>query len=435
MFVEHFIASRVSGSAEKKSFSTVIIRIAIATIALSISVMILSSSVIYGFKTKISEKIFDFWGHIQITELYSSGSALLETTPMDYDPALIDSMLDIDGIQYEWPLSILGRETGMHTVKETRGGVKSVYRFVQYPAVMTTREDMEGLVFKGLSDDFSGAFFARYLVAGETIDFGSTDPERKILVSQTTANRLDLSPGDAVLINFIKEQRPKPMRFEVAGIYKTGLAEYDRRLAFLDLEHLQEVLGWSENEVSGLEVVIDDIDDLSILGQYINGEILPHDLVTRSVRQVAANIFDWLELQNINEVIIMSLMLLVCIINMITALLILILERTHMIGVLKALGSANWQIRKIFIRQAGYILFYGLFIGNVVGLVLCMVQRYFQIVKLREEDYYLAFAPIEFNISMIVLVNLGTVVITMLFLIIPSYYISKVSPTKALRFN
>jgi lipoprotein-releasing system permease protein len=221
----------------------------------------------------------------------------------------------------------------------------------------------------------------------------------------------------------------------VKGIYKTGLAEYDKKIAVLDMAHLQEVLDWTAGEVSGMEVVLDDIDDLMIMNEYLNQEILPTHLYTRSIRQVASSIFDWLDLQDINEVIILGLMLLVCVINMITALLILILERTHMIGVLKALGSTNWQVRKIFIRQAGHILLKGLFIGNLVGLILCALQRQFQFIRLREEDYYLAVAPIDFDATTILLINGGTFIITILFLILPSYFISRILPTRALRFN
>ncbi|MCB0670135.1 MAG: ABC transporter permease [Saprospiraceae bacterium] len=409
-----------------------IIRIAIATIALSVSVMIVASAMIHGFKKEISQKIFDFGGHIQITEAFTN--PILEGTPMQYEAGLIDSIKEVKRVTYEWPLDILGFETNRYVRKRTRGGVKYVYRYIQYPAVLTTREDMEGLILKGVSDDFPGTFFDRYLQDGTGLSLNDS-LATEILVSQVTALRLHLSVGDRVNLYFIKEGPPRARRFTVTGIYKTGLAEYDKKFALIDMGHLQDILDWSPEEVTGIEVVLDDIDDLPIMNEYLNLEVLPTHLYTRSIRQVASSIFDWLDLQDINEVIILGLMLLVCVINMITALLILILERTHMIGVLKALGSTNWQIRKIFVRQAGHILLKGLAIGNLVGLGLCYLQKNFQFIKLREEDYYLAVAPIDFSVSTILIINLGTFIITILFLILPSYFISRILPTRALRFN
>ena len=432
MYFEQFIADRLAGTANGKSFSRIIIHIAIATIALSVSVMIVASAMIHGFKKEISQKIFDFWGHIQITEAFTN--PILEGTPMKYDLSLIDSIKSVHKIVYEWPVDILGYETNLEVTKRTHGGVKFAYRYIQYPAVLTTREEMEGLILKGISNDFPKTFFDRYIVTGSALA-NADSIKREILISQITANRLELESGDQVILYFIKEGKPQPRRFKVSGIYKTGLAEYDKKIAFLDMSHLQEVLDWSANEVTGMEVVLDDIDDLTIMNEYLNHEILPTHLYTRSIRQVATSIFDWLDLQDINEVIILGLMLLVCIINMITALLILILERTHMIGVLKALGSTNWQVRKIFIRQAGHILLKGLLIGNLVGLSLCVLQKQFQFIRLREEDYYLAVAPIDFDVTTILLINLGTFLITILFLILPSYFISRILPTRALRFN
>ncbi len=433
MYFERFIANRLSGSASGRSFSRVIIRLAIATISISVAVMIIASSMIHGFKKEISQKIFDFWGHIQITEAFTN--PILEGTPMQYQPDLIDSLLSVHQVLYEWPLDIFSIPTPLLTHRRTHGGVKFAYRYIQYPGVLTTREDMEGLILKGVSDDFPRTFFNRYVTEGSGLNIGDSLPDREILISQITANRLNLKQGDPVILYFIREGKPLPRRFTVTGIYKTGLAEYDRKVAFLDMVHLQEALDWSAPEISGIEVVLDDIYDLPVLNEYINQEVLPSHLYTRSIRQVASSIFDWLDLQDINEVIILGLMLLVCVINMITSLLILILERTHMIGVLKALGSTNWQVRKIFVRQAGYILVTGLLTGNLVGLTLCTLQKRFQFIRLREEDYYLSVAPIDFDLTTILVINLGTFIITILFLILPSYFISRILPTRALRFN
>ncbi len=431
MRVEQFIANRISGQQNAKAFSRLIIWIAIVSVALSATVMIVASSMVHGFKKEISQKIFDFWGHIQITEAFTNPA--VETTPMVFQEGLIDSLKDIKQISYEWPMEVFGKELSRTRKLRTHGGVKDAYQYIQYPAVITAKEDMEGIFIKGISEEYPLDFFTHYLTAGAGIDRSSSD--REIIISEMTADRLFLEVGDLILLNFIREGDLLPRRFKITGIYRTGLAEYDKNIAFADMADLQTVLGWSEREVSGIEVVLDDLADLDILNYYIYQEVLPADAYTRSIRQRAASIFDWLDLQDINEVIILGLMLLVCVVNMITALLILILERTHMIGVLKSLGARNWQVRKIFIRQAGYILGKGLLIGNVIGLSLCWLQKHFEFIKLREEDYYLAVAPIDFNISMILLINFGTLLVTILFLILPSYFISRISPTKAIRFS
>jgi len=433
MLLSHFIAARLRGSTNKQSFSHGIMQIAIGSVALSVAVMIIASAMINGFKKEISQKIFDFWGHIQITDAFTSH--VLESTPILNDPALIDSLLQIESIYYDWPLEVLGLRLAKSTTRQTSGGVKQAYPYIQYPGILSTNQDMEGLLLKGLADDFPVDFFARYLEEGEPVGAMKEGGQRPLVISRMTAQRMKLELGDAVRIHFIREGKPVPRRFDITGIYKTGLSEYDRKVAFLRIEHLQKVLGWSSDEVGGIEVVLDDIEDLDILDAYIYQEILPPDQYTQTIRQRATSIFDWLDLQNTNEAIILTLMLIVCIINMITALLILVLERVHMIGVLKALGSDNWQIRKIFIEQAAQIMLKGLLIGNALGITLCLLQKKFEFIKLREEDYYLAVAPIDINFWLILAINVGTLLISIVFLVFPSYFVSRITPTKAIRFS
>jgi lipoprotein-releasing system permease protein len=409
-----------------------IIRIAIVSVALSISVMIVASSMVHGFKKEISQKIFDFWGHIQITEAFTSSA--LETEPTIFPTGLVDSIKVIERVTYQWPIEFFGRSLDRTRELRTNGGIKYAYQYIQYPAVITTKDDMEGILIKGVSEDYPKAFFEDYLVEGNTLGYSSGE-DRDLIISSVTSDRLFLSVGDQIILHFVKEGNLIQRRFNVAGVYKTGLGEYDKKVAFANAEAIQEVLSWTTDQVSGIEVVLDDIEDLEILNFYLYQETLPPDIYTRSIRQRAASIFDWLELQNLNEVIILGLMMMVCVVNMITALLILIVERTQMIGVLKALGARNWQVRKVFIRQATNILVKGLLWGNVVGLGICLLQKKFEFVKLQEEDYYLSVAPIDFNLPMILLINFGTLLVTILFLILPSYFISRISPTKAIRFS
>jgi lipoprotein-releasing system permease protein len=246
---------------------------------------------------------------------------------------------------------------------------------------------------------------------------------------------LQLKVGDRFRFNYVQNQSEKPRRFTVTGIYKTGLEEYDKKFALVDIRQVQQLLGWKEDQVSGFEVFIDDLDDLEILSDYIYLEEIPGDMYAESIRSKYPAIFEWLALQDINEAVIIILMLVVGIINMITALMILILERTNMIGILKALGQTDWGIRKTFLFHAGHIILKGLLWGNILGIGFCILQKYTGLIQLSEENYYLSYAPIEINIWTILMLNIGAILVIMLFLIIPSVLVSRISPVKAIRFK
>lgn len=224
-------------------------------------------------------------------------------------------------------------------------------------------------------------------------------------------------------------------RFEVGGIYKTGLEDYDKRFALADIRVIQQLLGWDEDEVGGFEVFLDDLDDLDIYREYLLREVLPVELYAETIRDKDPAIFDWLDLQDINEAVILILMVIVSIINMITALLILILERTTMIGVLKALGASDWTVRKVFLYNAAVIISTGLLIGNILGFSLGALQDHFRVIRLSEADYYLSYAPICWDWPMLAALNAGTLLITLLALLIPSYLVSSVNPVRAIRFR
>jgi lipoprotein-releasing system permease protein len=434
MNLEYFIAQKVASSG-RKSFSRLIIRIAIAAVAISIAVMIVATSLIAGFKNQISEKIFGFWGHIHITKSDVNRS-LLESYPMDRDQTFYPTLDTVQQVRYLQPNSFLGWELP-HGVKENRteGGISHIQVFALQPGIIETKKEIEGIILKGIGQDFNWEFLNDYLVEGEPLSLPDTAISNEILISRQTADRLELKIGDRFIVYFVEKDEQLRRAFRIKGIYKTGLEEYDRKFALVDIRKIQQLLDWNENEVAGFEVFIDDIDDLEILTEYIYVEHLPNDLYAENIREKFPNIFEWLELQDINEIVILGLMLIVSIINMITALMILILERTSMIGVLKALGHTNWGIRKIFLYYAGYILLIGLFWGNLLGIGLCLLQEYFEIVKLSEADYYLSVAPVEINIWSILGINIMTMVVTLLFLIIPSYLVSRISPVRAIRFK
>ncbi|MEO1263002.1 MAG: FtsX-like permease family protein [Bacteroidota bacterium] len=433
MNLERFIAKRVAAS-NKRSFSGLIIKIAIAAVALSLAIMIITSAVIAGFKNQISEKIFGFWGHIHITSTYINRTTG-EAVPLDVNQSFYPSLTDIDKIGYYENASLFGYELPFEIEKETKGGVRHIQTFCLIPGIIKTKKEIEGIVLKGIADDFDWTFFERYLIDGERIAPSDSSSQRGIILSKQTADRLQLKVGDRFNFNYIKNKEALQRRFTVHGIYKTGLEEYDRKFALVNINQLQQLLGWQPDQVSGFEVFIDDLSDLEVLSDHIYIEEIPGEMYAESIRSKYPAIFEWLALQNINEVVIIILMLIVGLINMITALLILILERTNMIGIMKALGQTDWGIRKTFLYHAGMIIASGLLWGNLLGIGFCVLQKYTGIIQLSEENYYLSTAPVELNIWTILLLNAGAMLMIMLFLIIPSWLVTKISPVKAIRFK
>ena len=431
--VAYYIAKRVSGSG-RGSFSRLILRIAVAAVALSVCVMIVAAALITGFKQEISEKIFGFWGHIHITDTNALRS-FLEPAPVDKQQEFYPYLDTVDRVPYLDPTNIFGQESDTFRERITRGGVRHVQVFALKPGIIKSKEQIEGIILKGIGDDFDWTFFNDYLVTGEPLVLNEDRPSNGILISKYTADRLSVAVGDKFIVHFVQNNDQLRRAFQVKGIYSTGLQDYDSKTALVDIRKIQQLLGWTEDQVGGFEVFIDDLADLDALTDYIYYERIAGDLYATSIRNKFPTIFEWLELQNINEVVILSLMVVVSIINMITALMILILERTKMIGTLKALGGTDWTIRQIFLYYSAYILLLGLLWGNLIGLGLCFAQETFGFIQLSEEDYYLSTAPIAFDWGMFLLINAGTVIITLLFLLLPTYLVTHIDPVKALRFQ
>lgn len=435
MKFEAYIARRVAASGQQ-SFSRLILRIAVVAVALSVAVMICANALIAGFKNEISSKIFGFWGHIHITDTDINRS-LLEAYPIRKDQEFYPHLDTIRQVQYMVEENWFGQR--VERVRRTEGGIRHIQVFAIKPGIIEAGKkgdkDIEGIILKGVGQDFDWEFMGQYIKRGRRLNMPDSAMSREILISQQTANRLQVDTGDSFIVHFVEKGEQLQRRFHVCGVYRTGLEEYDRKFALVDIRQIQRLLGWEEGQVSGFEVFIDDIGDLETLTEYIYFEQLPTDLYAESIRDKMPEIFDWLDLQDINEVVILGLMVIVAIINMVTALMILILERTNMIGILKALGSANWSIRKIFLYYAAYIVALGLFWGNLIGIGLCLLQDKFEFIRLSEENYYLSTAPIALHFWPIFLLNLGTLAITLLFLVIPSYLVTRISPVKAIRFK
>ena len=428
----HFIAQRIAFS-NSQSFTKVIIRIAIAAVAISVATMIITSATIEGFKKEIQTKVFGFWGHIHITD--TNINRTFEQVPIRKDAEYLAELTDIGQLEYQAPVSILGKELiGRYKRKSTVGGVRHLQPFALAPGILSTKQEFGAIVLKGVDESFDWSYLPGFMVDGAPLTYGEVSSE-EVVISSVTARQYGLTVGQRFIVSFMKDRKQRKKRFTIAGIYNTGLEEYDKRFALVDLRKVQDILEWEENEVTGFEVFLDDPADLEVVSEYSYNDVLPPRLYTETIRSKFPSIFEWLKLQDINEVIILILMIIVAIINMVTILLVFILERTRMIGLLKALGSTDWVVRKVFLYNAGYIIFFGLLAGNVIGLGLCFLQDQLHFIKLDEANYYLSYAPVLVKWHTWLLINIATFAVTLLFLILPTHLISKVTPVKSLRFD
>lgn len=421
-----FIAQGVI-KGESNSFVKVILNIAAASIAISLVVMILSLNIISGFEHEISKKIFDFWGHISVKDINSRKS--IENVPISLDTVILSQINSLDKITYDEydPVSDTWNEV------TASGGIKRVSPFISAPGILQSPEGMEGIVLKGLSPKDSVHGLNDYLIEGSWLSVNAE--RRQIILSESTSQRIKRSVGDKVIIHFIDNGKQVPKVFYVSGIYRTGLEEFEKLISITDLATIQSILDWNENQVGGLEVVVESMEDLNLYTSYINYEILPSQVYARSTRDEFLSIFQWLELQEVNKVLILGLLIAISIINMITAILILILERTQLVGVLKTLGAQNWTIRKVFLRYGAYILLRALFFGNAIGIGLSYIQYSTQVLKMDEKNYYISYVPIDFQWIQILYLNIAIFFIIMIFLIIPSALVSRIKPVKVLRFE
>jgi lipoprotein-releasing system permease protein len=570
MKASFFVASRVATRSGGTSFARTIIRIAIAATALSMAVMIVANALENGFRKTISEKVFGFWGHVQLTHLNTDESYLVR--PLDLHQVYYPSLDTLRHVEYP-------DEDDPTTMLRTRGGIRHIQAFVNKEGVIRTKDQIEGIVLRGVGADFDWTFFDRYLEEGSPPAFGADSLGNGIVVSHTTAQRLQLGIGDKLQVYFVQNEKQMLRQFVVRAIYKTGLGEFDRMFALVDRRHLQKLNGWRpfaqwtqiavpqdslyrpgrprgtdqpfmhlpdvgsvirlravspldsqqvrprlvagsfldpqapdfqgvvlsevqarrlgaaigdtlemiyhdapgeaqntqgsrwntrlvlqgtmpaiglseadnlgfvdarklqemnealDEQVGGFEIFTDDIRDLDLLGRYIDYEITTAFQRAMTIRETQSGIFDWLGLLETNETIIRTLMIIIAVLNLTTALLILILERTHMIGTLQALGMANGAIRQIFLYHAAAIAGAGMLIGNLVGLALCFAQQQWGLVRLPEDAYYVSTAPVSIDWGALLWLNVLTLAITFLALLLPTLLVSGITPVKALRFR
>ncbi|MBA7525133.1 hypothetical protein ES705_17282 [subsurface metagenome] len=410
---ELFIAKRlISGKESSTRISRPIVFIAIIGISLGLAVMIIATAIVTGFKNEIRDKVIGFGAHIQILNYDSNTS--FETKPVKKNQEFYPQMVNLPGIKH---IQVFGTKAG----------------------IIKTETDIQGVVLKGVGSDFDWTFFKRNLTDGVAFRVTDTVKTNKVLISKYIAQLLKLKVGDSFSMYFVQEP-PRMRKFTISGLYETGLEEFDKIYVITDIGHIQKLNNWSDNEVSGFEILLDNFENLEEMTWVVQQEVgfgFEEDgsrLKIRNIIRKYPQIFDWLNLQDMNVWIILILMLIVAGFNMVSGLMILILERTNMIGILKAVGTQNWSIRKIFLYQSAYLVAKGLFYGNIIGIGLCLLQHYFGIIKLDESSYYLSTVPINFNLLYILGLNLGTLLLTVLMLIIPSYLISTISPVKAIRF-
>jgi lipoprotein-releasing system permease protein len=407
---ELFIAKRIiTNKNSKSSISSPIIKIAIIAIALGIIVMLISVATGLGLQHKIRDKVAGFNGHIIISNFNQNNSINTEN-PMDKNQDFYPDFKKIEGVKN---IQIIAQKSGM----------------------IRTEDAFEIIVFKGVDKNYDWSFIKDNLVEGDLISFKNKISD-KILISKIIADRLGFKLGDKVVIWFLNQQSFKRnARFlYVAGIYNSGFKEFDKKIIFGDIRLVQKLNKWSEDQVGSFEVLVDDFNDLNKVTNKIRFNSSPTSDVT-PINQKFRGIFEWIGLFDINITMIIIIMIIIAGINMITALLVLILERTQMIGILKSLGNTNKSIQKIFLYNAGYLILKGLFWGNLIGLGLIYTEKYLGLIKLNPEHYYVSNVPYYLNFYHIFLLNVGTLLLCLFMLILPTYLVSKIQPVKAIKFN
>jgi len=408
--LEYFIAKRlITTKNYKSSISAPIIKIAIAAIAIGMIMMIVSIATGMGLQQKIRQKVSAFNGHVMISN-YDENQSEVSVEPISTNQDFYPTFKGVEGISHIQAVA-------------TKAGI------------IRTEKAFEGIVFKGVGKDFQWENLQEYIVSG-TIPNLKANLNPEVIISQYLANRLQLKVGDKFNTFFMKEEGKLPnlRNFKIVGIYNSGFQEFDATYIIGDIRHVQRINKWQKDQVGAFEVFIDDFSKIKEKGEEIYAEIPPtYNSVT--IEEKYFNIFEWLKLFDFNIVVILIIMIVVATINMVVALLVLILERTQMIGILKAIGANNWTVRKIFLYNAGYLILRGLFLGNLIGIGVLLVQKYFGIIKLNPENYYVTEAPVAIDVPYILALNLGTVLICLLVLLIPSYIITKISPVKAIRFD
>ncbi|MFZ4581098.1 MAG: ABC transporter permease [Paludibacter sp.] len=412
MNTAYFIAKRIHFQQGAKNISRPAVRIAIIAIALGMAVMLVSVAVVIGFKQEVRSKVVGFGGHVRISNYDNNNT--YETNPINTDAQLVNEIKNIKS-------------------------VISVQAYITKPGIIKTENEFQGVVLKGIDSNFKWDFFKSNMLEGSVLNIADS-LQNKIIISKYLADLLKLKLNDSFYAYFIKDQI-KARKFVISGIYSTNFVEYDKLFILTDLRHLQRLNGWQNNQISGYEVLLSDFETMIPVSDEIYDVTVKltqnegQKYYVQSIKDLSPQIFGWLDLLDMNVWVILGLMLSVAGFNMISGLLILILERTNMIGVLKSVGASNWTVRKVFLYYAVFLIGKGMLWGNVIGIGLCALQYFTHFIPLDPEAYYVSSVPVVFNWGYVLLLNLGTFVASVLMMIGPSYLISNISPAKIIRYE
>lgn len=404
------IAKRIAFN-KQRSFSRFIIRLSIAATTLSVAAMILTLAFVNGFQQTVAAKIFSFWGHIRVQHYEAGKSLIAEETPFTYDSSI------------------------SHII-QTNNNVLRVQAFATKSAVIESKGEIEGVLLKGIDRGYDSSELKSFFTAGNWLQFEDSNYSKQIIVSKALADQLNIRLNDTLKVHFVSsiDDSRTYRKLQVTGIYKTGIEEYDKLFVIGDIQLIRRINEWRNDQIGGYEVFVKDYTKMDSVSRQLS-EQLPAEWMSRTIREVYPNIFDWLNIQDVNRDVIFIVMSAVAIINLITCLLILILERTRMVGILKALGADNWTIQKIFLYHASVITITGIVLGLILGVGICWLQQLTGFIRLDETSYYVREAPMIIIWWQVLTITVGTAIVCYASLIIPSLLIRKVNPVKAIQFR
>jgi lipoprotein-releasing system permease protein len=410
--VASFIANRIAFN-RQRSFSRFIIRLSIVATVISVAVMIVTLAFTNGFQETVSQKVFSFWGHIRVQYKQPMKSSIAEEEQIEKNDTIAQAIAQ-------------------------NPNVVSIHPFATKYAILKTKDEMEGVLMKGLDRTYDFNHLKQFLKEGRWLNFNDTTYSREIIISNYAANELKLKLNDRVIIYFIKPDGSlRPDKLSIVGIYKTGIEDYDKTFAIGDLKLIQRLNGWAPDQIGGYEIFLRDYHQMQQVSDdlYFNIEKFPPEWDTKTIKDLYPNIFDWLSMQDITRNVLIGFMIVVAVINLITCLIILVLERIRMVGVLKALGARNWTVQRIFLQHSTIITLVGIVLGTAFGLGICWLQRTTGFIKLKEEAYYMSEAAVKIVWWQIALICAGTLLVSFLVLMVPSLIVRRVRPVKAIQFR